>query len=229
LTGVLIAAGVIAALAASSRSPLLALAGIGAFGAVALAAARILPRILNGLRSEHDLFLIVSVASGLAIAGIGAVAFGVPMALAAFVAGLSISESHAADEARRRLLPFRDVFAVLFFVSIGSLIDPDQLGRGLGWLALLAAVLLGGKVLVAYLLARLTRLAARPAQLAVGLAQVGEFSFVLASVGLSAGVIDRPLYVAMLSAVAASIVVSTVAVRLVPASPMRHQQESVAP
>ena len=229
LTGVLIAAGVIAALAGSSRSPLLALAGIAAFGAVAVAAARILPRILNGLRSEHDLFLIVSVASGLAIAGIGAVAFGVPMALAAFVAGLSISESHAADEARRRLLPFRDVFAVLFFVSIGSLIDPDQLGRGLGWLALLAGVLLGGKVLVAYLLARLTRLAARPMQLAVGLAQVGEFSFVLASVGLSAGVIDRPLYVAMLSAVAASIVVSTVAVRLVPISPMRPQPDSLAP
>jgi CPA2 family monovalent cation:H+ antiporter-2 len=199
LTGVLIAAGVIAALAGSSRSPLLALAGIGAFGVVALVAARVLPRILRELRAEHDLFLIVSVASGLAIAGIGAVAFGVPMALAAFVAGLSISESHAADEARRRLLPFRDVFAVLFFVSIGSLIDPAQLGRGLGWLALLAGVLLGGKVLVAYVLARLTRLAARPLQLAVGLAQVGEFSFVLASVGLSAGVIDRPLYVAMLS------------------------------
>jgi monovalent cation:H+ antiporter-2, CPA2 family len=229
LTGVLIAAGVIAALAGSSRSPLVALAGIAAFGAVALAAARILPRILHGLRAEHDLFLIVSVASGLAIAGIGAVYFGVPMALAAFVAGLSISESHAADEARRRLLPFRDVFAVLFFVSIGSLIDPDQLGRGLGWLALLAGVLLGGKVLVAYLLARLTRLAARPLQLAVGLAQVGEFSFVLASVGLSAGVIERPLYVAMLSAVAGSIVVSTVAVRLVPLSAMRRQQESVAP
>jgi CPA2 family monovalent cation:H+ antiporter-2 len=205
------------------------LAGIAAFGVVALVAARVLPRILHGLRAEPDLFLIVAVASGLAIAGIGAVYFGVPMALAAFVAGLSISESHAADEARRRLLPFRDVFAVLFFVSIGSLIDPDQLRHGLGWLALLAGVLLGGKVLVAYLLARLTRLAARPLQLAVGLAQVGEFSFVLASVGLSAGVIDRPLYVAMLSAVAASIVVSTVAVRLVPASPMRHQQESVAP
>jgi len=90
-------------------------------------------------------------------------------------------------------------------------------------------VLLGGKVLVAYLLARLTRLAARPMQLAVGLAQVGEFSFVLASVGLSAGVIDRSLYLAMLSTVAASIVVSTVAVRLVPTSLMRPQQESVGP
>jgi monovalent cation:H+ antiporter-2, CPA2 family len=143
------------------------------------------------------------------------------MALAAFVAGLTISESHAADEARRRLLPFRDLFAVLFFISIGSLIDPDELGRGLGWLGLLLGVLLVGKVLVTYLLARLTKLAARPLQLAVGLAQVGEFSFVLASVGLAAGVIERPLYAAMLSAVAVTIAVSTIAVRYVgPATPM---------
>lgn len=219
LTGVLIAAGVIAALGASSASPPVALAGIGAFVGLAVGSAWLLPRLLHGLHSDHDLFLIVSVASGLTIAGIGAVAFGVPMALAAFIAGLTISESRAADEARERLLPFRDLFAVLFFVSIGSLIDPDQLGDGLGWLALLVAVLLVGKVLVAYLLARITRLAARPLQVAVGLAQVGEFSFVIASVGLSAGVIDRPLYAAMLSAVAASIAISTVAVRLVGAAP----------
>lgn len=213
LTGVVVAAGVIAAMGATSRSPLTTLAGIGAFVAVAIGTAWLLPRALHSLTSEHDLFLIVSVASGLTIAGIGAVAFGVPMALAAFVAGLTISESHAADEARRRLLPFRDLFAVLFFVSIGSLIDPDELGRGIGWLAWLLGVLVVGKVAVAYLLARMTRLAARPAQLAVGLAQIGEFSFVLASVGLAAGVIERPLYAAMLSAVAISIAVSTIGVR----------------
>jgi K+:H+ antiporter len=215
LTGVLVAAGVIAAMGASSRSPLAALAGIGAFVAVAVTTAWILPRVLHLLASDHDLFLIVSVASGLAIAGIGAVAFGMPMALAAFVAGLTITQSHAADEARRRLLPFRDLFAVLFFVSVGSLIDPNELGRGLGWLALLLGVLAVGKVLVAYLLARLTRLTARPWQLAVGLGQVGEFSFVLASFGLAAGVIERPLYAAMLSAVAITIAVSTIAVRYV--------------
>jgi CPA2 family monovalent cation:H+ antiporter-2 len=220
LTGVLVAAFVIAAIGASSRSPLVALAGIAAFVAVAVATAWTLPRVLRALSSEHDLFLIVSVASGLAIAGVGGLVFGVPMALAAFVAGLTISESHAADEARRRLLPFRDLFAVLFFVSIGSLIDPDELGTGLGWLALLLTVVLFGKVLVAYLLARLTRLAARPLQLAVGLGQVGEFSFVLASVGLAAGVIERPLYAAMLSSVAITIAVSTVAVRyVVPPAP----------
>lgn len=215
LTGVLVAAGVIAAIGVSSRSPLETLAAIGAFVAVAIGTAWILPRALRLLASDHDLFLIVSVASGLTIAGVGAVAFGVPMALAAFVAGLTISESHAADEARRRLLPFRDLFAVLFFVSIGSLIDPDELGRGIGWLAWLLGVLLVGKVLVSYLLARLTRLAARPLQTAVGLAQIGEFSFVLASVGLAAGVIERPLYAAMLSAVAITIAVSTIAVRYV--------------
>ena len=215
LSGVLVAAFVIAAIGASSRSPLIALAGIAAFLAVAVATAWTLPRALHALTSEHDLFLIVAVASGLAIAGVGGVFFGVPMALAAFVAGLTITESHAADEARRRLLPFRDLFAVLFFVSIGSLIDPDELGRGLGWLALLLAVVLVGKVLVAYLLARLTGLAARPLQLAVGLGQVGEFSFVFASVGLAAGVIERPLYAAMLAAVAITIAVSTIAVRYV--------------
>ena len=215
LTGVLIAAGVIAALGVASRSPVVALAGIAAFVAVAIATAWILPRVLHLMSSEHDLFLIVSVASGLAIAGLGGLVFGVPMALAAFVAGLTISESHAADEARRRLLPFRDLFAVLFFVSIGSLIDPDELGRSLGWLALLLAVVLVGKVGVAYLLARLMRLAARPLQLAVGLGQVGEFSFVLASVGLAAGAIERPLYAAMLSAIAITIAVSTIAVRFV--------------
>ena len=215
LTGVLVAAGVIAALGISSSSPLVALAGIAAFVALAVATAWILPRVLGLMSSEHDLFLIVSVASGLAIAGVGGVFFGVPMALAAFVAGLTISESHAADEARRRLLPFRDLFAVLFFVSIGSLIDPDELGRGIGWLAMLLGVLVVGKVLVAYVLARLMRLAARPLQLAVGLAQVGEFSFVLASVGLAAGVIERPLYAAMLSAAAITIAVSTIAVRYV--------------
>jgi CPA2 family monovalent cation:H+ antiporter-2 len=215
LTGVVVAAGVIAAIGASSRSPLETLAGIAAFVGVAIASAWLLPRVLHLMASDHDLFLIVSVASGLAIAGIGAVAFGVPMALAAFVAGLTISESHAADEARRRLLPFRDLFAVLFFVSIGSLIDPDELGRGVGWLAWLLGVLIVGKVLVSYVLARLTRLAARPLQMAVGLAQIGEFSFVLASVGLAAGVIERPLYAAILTAAAITIAVSTITVRYV--------------
>lgn len=76
-------------------------------------------------------------------------------------------------------------------------------------------------MLVAYLLARLTRLAARPLQLAVGLGQIGEFSFVLVSVGLAAGAIERPLYAAMLAAAAVTVATSTVAVRLVPGAQPR--------
>ena len=138
----------------------------------------------------------------------------VPMALAAFIAGLTISESHHAQEARRRRLPFRDLFAVLFFVAIGTLIDPGQLVVGWGWLLALLAMVLVAKVGLSYLLARLSWLAARPLQLAVGLAQVGEFRFVLASLGLASGEVDRPLYSAMLAAVAISIAASSVAVRL---------------
>jgi CPA2 family monovalent cation:H+ antiporter-2 len=161
------------------------------------------------------LFLIVSVAAGLALAGVGSAVFGVPLALAAFVGGLAVTESPEAAEARRRLLPFRDVFAVLFFVAIGTLIQPDALFRGLPWLVLFLVLIGGAKVAVVYGLARALALPARPLQLAVGLGQIGEFSFVLGSAAVAAGAIGGATYVALVAAVALSIAISTVAVRLV--------------
>src|SRR5207237_10371417 len=104
------------------------------YAVIVVVATGLIPRFLRQLREEHDLFLIVSVATGLALAGIGALLFGIPLALAAFVSGLAITESREATEARERLLPFRDVFAVLFFVAIGALIDPANLLRGWAWL-----------------------------------------------------------------------------------------------
>jgi len=227
VTGVILAAVLIAAMGSGGTQPLLVIAGLVVFMGLALLVAWLLPRILQVLHGEKDLFLIVSVASGLAIAGAGALVFHVPMALAAFIAGLTISESHHAQEARRRLLPFRDLFAVLFFVAIGTLIDPGHLAVGWGWLLALLAVVLVGKVGVSYLLARLGRLAARQAQLAVGLGQIGEFSFVLASLGLATGELDRPLYSAILAAVAISIAASSVAVRLM--GPTREREAAATP
>jgi CPA2 family monovalent cation:H+ antiporter-2 len=177
--GVMIAAVLLALLGIGGRPLNEAVIGLVAFLALAIAVARILPAVLRALRSEHDLFLIVSVAAGLALAGLGSAVFGVPLALAAFVGGLAVTESPEAAEARRRLLPFRDVFAVLFFVAIGTLIQPDALLRGLPWLVLFLALIGGAKVAVAYGLARALALPARPLQLAVGLGQIGEFSFVL--------------------------------------------------
>src|SRR5262245_4997893 len=214
-TGVAIAAVLLALLGVGGRPLGEAALGIVAFVALALAVARLLPIALRSLRGEHDLFLILSVASGLALAGVGSSIFGVPLALAAFVGGLAVTESAEAAEARRRLLPFRDLFAVLFFVAIGTLIEPAALVRGLGWLALFLALIVVAKVAVAWAIARATRLQARPLQLAVGLGQVGEFSFVLASAAIAAGAISADLFVALDAAVAISIAVSTVAVRLV--------------
>jgi CPA2 family monovalent cation:H+ antiporter-2 len=195
---------------------------------MAVAVARTLPIVLRRLKDEHDLFLIMSVASGLTVAGIGAVWFGVPLALAAFVGGLAITESHEADEARRRLLPFRDVFAVLFFVAIGTLLDPDRLAVAFPTVVLLLVLIVVAKVSVAWVLIRAVRLRVRPLQLAIGLGQIGEFSFVLASAGLATDAIDDILYGAIIAAVAVSIAVSSIAVRLVPPISVRRPSASAS-
>jgi CPA2 family monovalent cation:H+ antiporter-2 len=216
LVGVAMAAILLAAIQPEVRSLPEAALGLVAFGVVALAVARALPWILRRLHDEHDLFLLTSVGSGLALAGLGAAMFGVPLALAAFVGGLAVTESHEADEARRRMRPFRDVFAVLFFVAIGTLIDPSRLLDAAPWIALLVGLVVVAKVAVIWAFARVARLDVRPLQLAVGLGQIGEFSFVLASAAVAAGAIDDVLFTAIIAAVALTIAASSVAVRLVP-------------
>ncbi len=213
LSGVLLAGILMAIAGVGSRPAGEALLGLVLFAVVALVAARILPRILHMLRPYPDLFLIVSIAAGLVGAGVGAVAFGIPLALAAFVAGLVISDTPDSAEVRRRLLPFRDVFAVLFFVIVGTLMDPNALAGGIGWLIIIGVLLLLGKTLPAFLIAR-TAGATRPGQIAVGLSQIGEFSFVLASILYAADLIDAQLHSALLAAVALSIAVSAVGARL---------------
>ena len=214
VTGVAVAAILVGLLGADGKPVPEVLLGLVIFAALAIAAAFALPYVLRAVRAEHDTFLLVSVASGLAIAGVGSLFFGVPLALAAFVAGLAITEGPDTAEARRRLRPFRDVFAVLFFVAVGTLIDPAVLPAGLPWLALLLALIVVAKTLVSYLLARLARLPARPLQLAIGLSQVGEFSFVLGSAALAAGVIRPEVYTGVLGAIVVSIGASTILVRL---------------
>ena len=215
ISGVILAGLLLAALTAGSRPWYASLLGLAGYVVVAWAAAWALPRALRALHGEKDLFLVVTLGAGLAIAGLGGYVFGVPMALAAFIAGLSISESHEAAEARRRILPFRDVFAILFFVAVGSLIDPARLPAAVPWLAAILVLIVVAKAGVAFALMRAARLDANPLQLAIGLAQIGEFSFVLASVGLASGVIDPIVYTAILASVAISIGLSTVAVRRV--------------
>ncbi|HEX5015896.1 MAG TPA: cation:proton antiporter [Candidatus Limnocylindrales bacterium] len=213
ITGVALSVLLLAVYGSAARPPLIAFGGLIAFAAIAVVAGLVLAQVLRRLGAEHDLFLIVSVATGLALAGAGAVVAGIPLALAAFVAGLAVAETPESAEARRRLLPFRDVFAVLFFVAIGTLIDPEKLSDGLGWLALIVGLVIVAKVFVATALARFVGLRGQPVQLGIGLGQIGEFSFVLGSTAVAAGAIGIEVYEAILGAVVVTIIGSTVLVR----------------
>lgn len=215
VAGVTIAGIVLALFGADDRSVPQALGGLLAFTALAYGIARLLPRMLLLVRWEHDLFLIVSVAIGLSMAAVGAVVFGVPMALAAFVAGLVITSSTDSQHVRHSLLPFRDLFAVLFFVVIGSLVQPEYVLEALPFAAVLLLLLVLGKTLLVAVSARVLRLRARPVQLAVGLSQMGEFSFVLGSVALARGELTQAQFVASLLVVVVTIIASTVIVRAV--------------
>ena len=215
VTGVALAAALISTLGLQNRTLWLSVLGIVAFGAVALTAAAVLPRVLRRIQGQPDIFLVCIVATGLTLAAVGEKVFGLPLALAAFVAGLAVSEGPVTAEARRRLLPFRDVFAVLFFVAVGSLVNPSAIPAAAGWILLVVALVVVVKAGSIYGVARLIRQpVVSPAQLAIGLGQVGEFSFVLASVGLADQVLEPSAYTAIICGVVLTIAISTTAVRI---------------
>ena len=217
VTGVTLAAIIIALFGTSDRSLPIALGGILGFIAVAYLAAKVMPIILKFVRWEKDLFLIFSVSIGLSLAALGTVVFGIPMALAGFVAGLAINQNRDTDEVRKAILPFRDLFAVLFFVIIGSLIEVSQLSSALPFALLIIVLVIFAKSLPVVLLAKIGKLNANPFQLGVGVGQVGEFSFVLGSIAYSQGAIDLGQFVGVLLAVVVSIIGSVLLVRLRPA------------
>jgi CPA2 family monovalent cation:H+ antiporter-2 len=175
----------------------------------------IVPRLLAAVGGEGDTFLIVAVSVALVTAAVGAVGFGVPVALAAFVAGLALSADPMAQEARREVLPFRDLFAVLFFVAIGTLVDPAAIAANWTWFGIAFALVVLKSVSVTALAAA-ARLRVRRPQLGVGLGQIGEFSFVVLGLGVAAGAITSGVFSAVLAAAVTSIALSAVAVRLFP-------------
>ena len=175
----------------------------------------IVPRLLAAVRGEGDTFLIAAVSVALVTAAVGAVVFGVPVALAAFVAGLALSADPKAQEARREVLPFRDLFAILFFVAIGTLVDPGAIAENWLWFGI-ALALVALKSVSVTALAAIARLRVRRLQLGVGLGQIGEFSFVVLGLGVAAGAIGSGVFSAVLAAAVVSIAASAVGVRLFP-------------
>ena len=213
ITGVALAAFIIAILGDSGENPIQSVLGLVGFGIAAYVASKLLPYLLRVIRWESDLFLIYSVAIGLFIAALGTVVFGIPMALASFVAGLAINQNRDTDQVRKAVLPFRDLFQVLFFVVIGSLVEPALIKDALPFAGAILGVMVLIKTIPAFLLSRFKQVADNAAQLAVGLSQVGEFSFVLGSAALAAGAITKVQFTGVLLAVIVSIIISTLAVR----------------
>jgi CPA2 family monovalent cation:H+ antiporter-2 len=213
LVGVTLAALILTIFGKSETPLVIAIGGLFAFAAIAVIASKILPRVLKAVRWERDLFLIYSVSFGLVLAALGTVVFDIPMALAGFIAGLTINQSRDTDEVRKAILPFRDLFAVLFFVVIGTLIQPSLLSDAWPFALLILALMVLLKSLPTILIAKLGKMNVTPFHLGIGVSQIGEFSFVLGSVAYSQSAITLIQYTGLLLAVVISITASTILVR----------------
>ncbi len=209
----------------------LALAKIAGLCAVALLLGRrLIPRLLDyvaGTRSR-ELFTLTVLVLALGIAVGSAKLFGASMALGAFLAGMIVGQSNFSARAASEALPMRDAFAVLFFVSVGMLLDPRRLGEH-AWLVLgtLAIVLLG-KALAAFAVVRLLRYPRRTGLLVgVALAQIGEFSFILAGVGRQLAILPEAAFNALVATSVVSITLNPLLFRW--AEPLSRRLASEAP
>ena len=168
---------------------------VSGFVAVMLIAGRrILPWLLLQVAKtgSRELFTLSVVAAAIGIAYGAAALFSVSFALGAFFAGMVMRESDLSHRAAHESLPLRDAFAVLFFVSVGMLFDPQVLlDEPLHVLAVVAIIVLG-KTLAAAALVLVLRYPLNTAlTVAASLAQIGEFSFILAGLGLSLGLMPQ--------------------------------------
>ncbi len=180
--------------------------GMGAVGSVALAlgkaaifavvmivgGARFVPWLLNHVAQQgsRELFTLAVLAIALGIAFVSSTVFGVSFALGAFLAGAVVGESDMSHQAAADALPLRDAFAVLFFVSVGMLLDPNFLiTYPLAILAMVGLVVVS-KSIVKFAIVTLFGYPLRTGlTVGVGLAQIGEFSFILGTVGLTLGLL----------------------------------------
>src|SRR5215207_1098411 len=185
---------------------------------VLFAGTRLIPWVL--LRIAHtrsrELFILAILAISLGIALGAAELFGVSLALGAFVAGVVVSESPLSHQVGADVLPFREAFAVLFFVSIGMLVNPGYLINNISSILALTALIVLGKALVTILMgAVLPWSALTTLVLAAGLSQIGEFSFILGQEGLSLGLLERDQYSLILAGALLSITLNTPMFRLI--------------
>jgi CPA2 family monovalent cation:H+ antiporter-2 len=135
---------------------------------------------------SRELFTLCVIAAAVGIAYGATALFGVSFALGAFIAGMVMRESALSRRAADESLPLRDAFAVLFFVSVGMLFDPEMVVREPVRVLVVVAIIIFGKSLAAFFIVIAFRYPLNTAlTVSASLAQIGEFSFILASLGVS--------------------------------------------
>ncbi|SMQ86212.1 Kef-type potassium/proton antiporter, CPA2 family [Devosia lucknowensis] len=153
---------------------------------------RIIPWALHGTAhtGSRELFRLAVLAIALGVALGSAVLFGVSLALGAFFAGMILSESELSHRAANETLPLRDAFAVLFFVSVGMLFDPSILVTSPLLVLATVFIIVIGKSLAAFaIVVMFKRPVSTALTISASLAQIGEFSFILASMGVALAVL----------------------------------------
>ncbi|RAK50839.1 cation:proton antiporter [Phenylobacterium deserti] len=188
------------------------LLSVGVFVALMLlVGGRVLPWLL--VRIAHtrsrELFTLGVLAIALGIAYLAYAVFGASFALGAFIAGLVLNGTPLGHNAAERSLPLRDAFAVLFFVSVGMLFDWTVLIEQPGAVAAVLAIIVVGKSVAALAITSVAKMERGPSlMIAASLAQIGEFSFILASVGVKLQILSRPTHDLILAAALLSIVLN---------------------
>jgi CPA2 family monovalent cation:H+ antiporter-2 len=174
----------------------------------------LMQRVLKAANPEF--FVLVALALGFLTAALTH-AVGLSLALGAFLAGLLVSESEAAHQTMQHLLPLRDAFVALFFVTMGILVNPRILISRPSLLLVIVGLVVVGKLVVWTVVVKLFRYPIRTAlMVGVGLTQIGEFSYVLVRVARDANIVGDDIYNATLAASIVTILINGLLLRLVP-------------
>jgi CPA2 family monovalent cation:H+ antiporter-2 len=194
------------------------LKGVLILGPFFLLARRVVPRLLARVAGTGDMELLVLVMMVLAIGtAVLTAAAGLSIALGAFLAGLLVNESESCHAILTRILPIRDIFVAIFFASIGLLIQPASLASQIPMIVVLVFLVVVGNFSIWHGVLRAGGYGAETAGLAaLGLTQIGEFSYVLARVGLKEGLIGAAVQQGILATSLITIVVNALIFRRMP-------------
>lgn len=178
--------------------------------AIVLLGTRLLPRLMAYIAkwNSREFFLLSVTATGLGV-GYATYLSGLSFAFGAFVAGMVLSESEYSHQALSEITPLRDIFGLLFFTSVGMLLDPSFLAARWDQVLLLVALVSLGKATIFTLITRLFGYGnVVPLAVGLGLFQIGEFSFVLAGIGLTTQSISNEAYSLILSTAVVSMLLT---------------------